>query len=201
MRQIVRGSLLALAGGWCINAAAALVTYTGNCGTNCAELGLNNGDPVSAQITVSTGSSLANLRLSKNDVVSFVIDFGNIDLTEANLPTNWDFRLATDAAGNVADFKFLGSLGSPTSTAILGDSVDLRLSTWFAAQNGTCIILNPRAATACDLSQTGIFTFAPPGVIGQTAAITITNVPEPGSLALVMTALLGGLGRSLRRKA
>jgi hypothetical protein len=197
----------ALAAGVSSPANAALVTLSSSCTIDCATIGQNVGDAVSAQFTVNAGPSFANLSLAKSAVTDFAVYFGNVDFGIDDLPTNWDFRLQTNAAGVVTLFQFLGSFGSPTSLAFAttGDSVDLRHDVWFAARHGTCVSTGPQARP-CDFSVTNIFGAYDPAATSNrtTDAVDVrigaATVPEPSTLAL-LGATLAGLAVTRRRKA
>jgi hypothetical protein len=196
MPHAFRRVLPILAACWAFNTSAALVTVTGACGVSCEQLGLAPGGTVSASFDLDFAGG-ANMFVSKASVVSFSVAFGNIAFDNTDL-SNWDFRMFTDGAGNVAGLQFLASFGS--SFDALGDSLDLRENQWWTSHTAVCS--DGLIGTACD------FGVAPAlGVIGDyqhgTSVVALVedaqNVPEPASLALFGAALCGLFGAGTLR--
>lgn len=178
--------IAALLACWSMGAGATLVSYSSTCASGCEAVSLSTGDAVSAQFQVDTVGSLANLALTKANVSAFSIHFGSIDFVSADL-SNWDFDLHTDAFGAVNSMHFIASFG--TTFADLGRSVDIRSDAWYAAQKAVCSYKDN--AAPCDVHTAGAFSYIGTPAIGKTVAVSIANVPEPASIALVALGFIG----------
>jgi hypothetical protein len=196
MSHAFRHVLPVLAACWAFNASAALVTVTGTCDVSCDLLGLPPGGSVSASFDLDFAGG-ANIFVNKAAVVSFSVTFGNIAFDNNDL-SNWDFRMLTDGAGNVANLQFLASFGS--SFEALGDSLDLRESQWWTSHTGACS--DGLIGTACDFAVStalGVRGDYQHGASAVTLVADAQNVPEPASLALFGVALCGLFGAGTLR--
>jgi hypothetical protein len=191
VQRLLLRTLVTAALSCALGASAAVVSFTGTCTGLCAGIGLANNASVSATFNVSSGLSLNNLTLGKASVQSFVVDIGTVDFTNNDL-SNWDFVVSTNAAGLVTSFQFLASFGLPQNPGFtLGDTVDLRLSNWFAVDGTGVCSQNPFNPVLCDFQLTTIFASSTAPAVGPaTVSLTASNVPEPSSWVLAAAALL-----------
>jgi hypothetical protein len=165
-------------------AADAAITFdlTGTCTDACFKAGLNDGDAVSGSFTFDDAVIVPTGAVDETDLLSFVLDFGPVDITSATAVGAVLVATLNATATGFDSFVFFTSEALDPAE---GDTIFLIDGQLAVSTNGQCI--NTECVARLGDPGTGVFT------------LTLRQIPEPGTLAL-LGAGLAGLAFARRRK-
>ncbi len=181
-------------------AQAGTITYdiTADCRLNCAEFGLDLGDPIGdGFITFDDANFAPGAILGTADVTAFAIDFGDISLDNTTaVGLFFQGELRNDALTiDFAEFVAAEALGPDQ-----GELITLRLGRVFASIDGACadsdcIVVDPGSSPAN--AKMPSVNLRPSSIEAPSHAA----VPAPGGLGLMSVALIGLAVLRRRRSA
>ena len=165
--------------------AATTFDLTGTCTLACSNIGLNSGDAVSGSFTFNDAAIVPSGTVDATDLLSFVLDFGTVQISSATaIALFLNGTLNATATGlDPIPFMFVASEALQPATS---DTIFLNDGGFGASATGNC------NNTGCEIANF-------PGSAGGLFAITLRQVPEPGTLALLGAGLVG-LAFARRRK-
>jgi PEP-CTERM motif len=189
------GAALLAAGLAGLPAQAAVITFVGQCTTDCADIGLTAGDGVLATITVDDAAIAPDAVLDTADVTGFTLDFGDVDI---DFLSQHAFHLAATlnaTADGFATFLFVASEAAPFEPAgeVVGIAMGLGLDFWAASESGGC---DNAQCSRLGINEGSLATGEPVALLLDGLA----EIPEPSSAPL-LGAALGLMGLSRRKRA
>ena len=156
--------------------ADAAVTFdlTGTCTGSCFILGLSNGDPVSGSFTFNDAAIVPSGAVDETDLLSFALDFGPVDITSASAV---GAVLVATLNATATGFDSFGFFTSEALDPAEGDAIYLIDGQLGFSTNGQCV--GAECIGRLGDAATGVY------------ALTLRQIPEPGTLALLGASLVG----------
>ena len=164
--------------------ASTVFTWTGTCQDYCEGIGLNANDTVSGSFTFNDAAIVPDGLLATADLVSFALDVGTVNITSASAVAAYLLAKLDGTGTGFAAFSFQASEALPGD---LRDTFFMTAGIFGASLEGRCNSVACDSALAVDASN------------GSTDGLTLQQVPEPGTLALLGSGL-AGLACVRRRK-